>query len=141
MSTAEEGRRGPTGNHWYKNKFGTLYIASDSEKRPTITFENAVCKMQMRQAHTLTLREKAPVDKWLEKPAGGKCKDARTTDASISLAARLSKLVGTDAGKTQNEHELKGVCMNNSCFDHVIGSAAEVERLWSIARYVLTANR
>ena len=72
--------------------------------------------------------------------AGGKRKEARTTDAPISLADRLSKLVGTgtDAGKTQNA---KGVCMNDSCFDHVIGSAAEVERLWSIARYVLTANR
>ncbi len=140
MLTAEEGRRGPTTNHWYKNKFGTLYIASDSNKRPDITFANAVCKMQMRQAHTLTPREKAALDKWLEKPAGGKRKEARTTDAPISLADRLSKLVGTgtDAGKTQNA---KGVCMNDSCFDHVIGSAAEVERLWSIARYVLTANR
>jgi hypothetical protein len=26
-------------------------------------------------------------------------------------------------------------------FDHVIGSAAVVERLWSVARYILTTNR
>ena len=29
----------------------------------------------------------------------------------------------------------------DDCMDHVIGSAAEVERLWSIARYILTTNR
>jgi hypothetical protein len=28
----------------------------------------------------------------------------------------------------------------DDCFDHVIGSAAEVERLWSIARYIFTTT-
>ena len=29
----------------------------------------------------------------------------------------------------------------DDCFDHVIGSASEVERLWSIKRYILTTTR
>jgi hypothetical protein len=30
---------------------------------------------------------------------------------------------------------------DDTCLDHVIGSAAEVERLWSMARYTLTTTR
>jgi hypothetical protein len=29
----------------------------------------------------------------------------------------------------------------DNCLDHVIGSAAEVERLWSEARYIMTTSR
>ena len=36
--------------------------------------------------------------------------------------------------------EISEVSNNDDCFDHVIGSAAEVERLWSIARYILTST-
>ncbi len=58
----------------------------------------------------------------------------------MPCAALLLRRRG-DFSKTQNENELDGVCKNDSSFDHVIGSAAEVERLWSIAKYVLTTNR
>ena len=30
---------------------------------------------------------------------------------------------------------------DDNCFDHVIGSAAEVDCLWLIARYILTTSR
>ena len=37
---------------------------------------------------------------------------------------------------------MNNACDNDdNCFDHIIGSAAEVERLWSIARYILTTSR
>jgi hypothetical protein len=65
---AEEGRlesRSPC----YRNTFGKVYISPYSEKRPHGTFANAVCKMQKRQAYTLTVDEKQALNKWLEKPA------------------------------------------------------------------------
>ena len=59
--------------------------------------------------------------------------------SNLSLADRLSQLRG---GKKRKADQMNNACDNDdNCFDHIIGSAAEVERLWSIARYILTTSR
>jgi len=130
--TAEEGRSNAI-SPWYRNTFGKVYISPDSTKRPDRTFANAVCKMQKRQAHTLSVDEKLAINKWLEKPAGNE------VQSNLSLADCLSQLRG---GKKRKADQMNNACDNDdNCFDHIIGSAAEVERLWSIARYILTTSR
>jgi hypothetical protein len=130
--TAEEGRSNAI-SPWYRNTFGKVYISPDSTKRPDRTFANAVCKMQKRQAHTLSVDEKLAINKWLEKPAGNE------VQSNLSLADRLSQLRG---GEKRKADQMNNACDNDdNCFDHIIGSAAEVERLWSIARYILTTSR
>ena len=68
-------------------------------------------------------------------------------DVSIAdLVAQLPKtgdVVGNSktGGGKRKSGEISEVSNNDDCFDHVIGSAAEVERLWSIERYILTTTR
>jgi hypothetical protein len=58
---------------------------------------------------------------------------------NLSLADRLSQLRG---GNKRKADEINNACNNDdNSFDHVIGSAAEVERLWSVARYILITSR
>ena len=87
--TAEEGRSNGA-SPWYRNKFGKLYIAPDSVKRPAQTFANAVCKFQKRQGYTLSVSEKQAIYKWLEKLAA--VVQANST-ATVSLADCLLQLV------------------------------------------------
>jgi hypothetical protein len=48
-----------------------------------------------------------------------------------------------DGGGKRKADEISEDNSSNSddCFDHVIGSAAVVERLWLVARYILTTTR
>ena len=60
---------------------------------------------------------------------------------NISLADRLSQLRGNTIGEKRKADEIDdGYNNNDNCFDHLIGSAAEVGHLWSIARYILTTS-
>ena len=59
--------------------------------------------------------------------------------SNLSFADCLSQLRG---GVKRKADQMNNACDNDdNCFDHIIGSAAEVERLWSIARYFLTTSR
>jgi hypothetical protein len=80
------------------------------------------------------VNEKGVIDKWLPKPPTSHA--APVNDVSIAnLVAQLPKtgdVVGnskTGGGKCKSG-EISEVSNNDDCFDHVIGSAAEVERLW-----------
>jgi hypothetical protein len=137
--TAEEGRSN-VASPWHRNSFGKVYIAPDSFKRPARTFANAVCKLQKRQGYTLSMAEKQAIDKWLENPAAAGVQSNGT--ATVSLADRLLQLKGSNIGEKRKADDNDGLNTNDdSCLDHVIGSAAEVERLWSMARYTLTTTR
>ena len=60
---------------------------------------------------------------------------------NLSLADHLSQLRGNTIGEKRKADEIDDGCNNNdNCFDHLIGSAAEVGHLWSIARYILTTS-
>ena len=57
----------------------------------------------------------------------------------MSLAER-KKAERTGKRKVDIISDLKDD-VDATCLDHVIGSAVEVERLWSVARYLLTTQR
>ena len=86
------------------------------------------------------MAEKQAIDKWLENPAAAGVQSTGT--ATVSLADRLLQLKGSNIGEKRKADDNDGLNTNDdSCLDHVIGSAAEVERLWSMARYTLTTTR
>ena len=59
--------------------------------------------------------------------------------AADLLAHLPANSVGKSSGEKRKSNEISAGGFDD-CFDHVIGSAAEVERLWSIARYILTTT-
>ena len=121
---------------WYKNSFGDIYIPFTSEKRPNKDFVNAVCKVQARKKHELTRNEMKSVEKWFKRKDSEK---DGIPDCKMSLAER-KKAERTSKRKADGISRSKAY-EDDSCLDHVIGSAAEVERLWSVARYLLTTQR
>ena len=69
---------------------------------------------------------------------------ALSANHATTIADLVAQLPGTvDGGGKRKADEISEVYYINSddCFDYVIGSAAVVERLWSVARYILTTNR
>jgi hypothetical protein len=59
---------------------------------------------------------------------------------NMTASEMIAQISGNKtAGVKRNSDEMSVDV--DDCFDHVIGSAAEVERLWSIARYLLTTLR
>lgn len=90
----------------------------------------------------MTAAEKKTIEKW-------ESTSAATMDRTLSLAERLMLKrkkkddITPRKGTLQSENNSSASDNVNtdSIFDHVIGSAAEVERLWSIARYILTDQR
>jgi hypothetical protein len=120
--------RGVQNNHWYCSTFGKEYIASDSEKRPDVLFANAVCKMQARQGNSLTAAECGEISKWVKKNA-----TTAVVRNNMSLADQLKQ----PKGEKRAAEKVFGDG-DDSCLDHVIGSAAVVERLWLQARYIIT---
>jgi hypothetical protein len=82
--------------------------------------------------------EKQAIDKWLENPAAGV---QSIGTATVSLADRLLQLKGHNIGEKRKADDNDGLNTNDdTCLDHAIGSAAEVERLWAMARCNLTAT-
>ena len=138
VDTVEEGMDNPD-SHWYLTSFGNIYIPSDSEKRPDQHFLNAVCKYQKREKDKLTNPEKMAVKRWVVKNKAGPTKVFATL-AEEMASENKAKKEATKKRKngsisTENDDEGDGI------FDHVKGTACEVERLWSVARYVLTTQR
>jgi hypothetical protein len=122
---------------WYGNSFGKVYIATDSAKRPDKAFVSAVIKMQRRQGTMLNDNETKAVKRWLPQESNS---STVMPGANMTAADMIAQISGNKtAGVKRNSDEMSVEV--DDCFDHVIGSAAEVERLWSIARYLLTTLR
>jgi hypothetical protein len=134
IDTAQRGREDQV-SPWINNTFGTVYIDPESDKRPSKAFVNATIKMQKRVEHTLLTSERSAISKWLKKAPTN---DNRRT---MSLADRLKN--PEPRGEKRTAEQLHGQDNHDAdnCLDHVIGSAAEVERLWSEARYIMTTSR
>jgi len=134
IQLSERNRSNPN-SHWYGNTFGKLYIDPKSNKRPDVPFVSAVKKMQKRAGSTLNEEEIAAVEQWMPEKTVPTNNRTTTPATAADFFAQASTSVG---GKRKSDDISQGY---DDCMDHVIGSAAEVERLWSIARYILTTTR
>ena len=134
-----ENNRDNIDSDWYGNSFGKVYIATDSAKRPDKAFVSAVIKMQRRQGTMLNHDETEAVKKWLPQESNSSTV-MPGTGTNMTAADMIAQMSGNKtAGVKRNSDEMSVEV--DDCFDHIIGSAAEVERLWSIARYLLTTLR
>jgi hypothetical protein len=126
--------RADKNSHWSSNTFGTVYIDPESDKQPNKAFVNATIKMQKRVGHTLLTSERSAISKWLKK--------APTDDKGRTMSLADCLKDSEPRGEKRSAEQMHGHDNHaDSCLDHVIGSAAEVERLWSEARYIMTTSR
>ena len=140
IESANQNRDNPS-SHWYRNTFGHVYISPDSLKRPDRAFVSAVCKMQKQMGSELNADEKRAIKMWLPITATPLFSENRATTSIADLVAQLPGTVNGGGKRKADEISEEYNSNSDDCFDHVIGSAAVVERLWSVARYILTTNR
>ena len=112
----------------YNCKLTDEYLAVNSHLSTNPLFETAVVKLQEGQANQLTRGEKRAV-KMLLKASTKPTSDVDDDDNDSSIAQQLAKRRKFD----DNEKYI--------CSDFIIGSAAEVERIWSSAKHILTDTR
>jgi hypothetical protein len=126
----------------YRCRLGTKYIAPDADIVPDALFESGVVKLQRGKVSELTEAEKAAIIH-LKKPdegAGGGGGGGVATSPSL-----LDSIRNHDARKRKRGEDDDAV--DSTDFgeyhnaDFILASAAEVERLWSIAKYILVDQR
>ena len=106
---------------------GTYYLATDSSFATDPLFESAVVKLQNGVSGTLTEDEKVAVRSLRVKNAGSSGEGAGTSNRFMSMKERLEK-----RRKLSMTPESTYIPCN-----FVLGSVAEVERVWSIAKHLL----
>ena len=121
---------------WYKNTLGDRYIGPQSEKLSDPAFESGVVKIQRGEEVSMTLAEKVA------------CRSLEVGDDEIGeeveaaeeeVQTLMKKLKEKKRKRKAGEFSSKKSEYLN--VDFISGSAAEVERLWSICKYILTVNR
>jgi hypothetical protein len=119
-------------------QLGSLYIGKDSPKLVSKDFHNGVIKLQKNRGGQLTPPEKAAVSS-LIKGIGEVSENLETTVVDLDLEepidlfdARVAKKLKVEAEEQLGEY-----------FDcsFILGSAAEVERVWSTADQILKPAR
>jgi len=118
-------------SHWKGNKLGTTYISADSEKIPTKSkhFVSGVIKIQNNSLGNLTADERKACLKLKV------YQDEGDNDGALSFQKR----VGLTNAKKRKTCETSSSGYHNANF--ILGSAAEVERCWSVAKYVRSPER
>ena len=143
-------------HHWHKSKFGKIHLHHDSKKRSDHHFLNAVIKVQRRMKDTLTRPEVDAIKEWMpslkKKATNSPAKGATLAErmklqakekAATDKAAATARKTGSPSGASKRKADEISLAADDDIgnLDHVLGSAAEVERVWSWARYVLTTQR
>ena len=118
---------------WYKNQFGKDYVRPRSEKLSGPDFTSGIIKIQNKDESNMTQQEEESCINLLINNNGASVAE----NVSKSFQDRMSKR------KKRKASELEGTGVRSKYhnLDYIGGSAAEVERLWSEAKFVLTAHR
>jgi hypothetical protein len=119
-------------SHWYQNALGEEYIGAESEKLPDPYFVSGVCKIQMGDPNSLT-EEEVEACRHLEE---GEQSDGEIDNEGMSLEDKIQ--LNRKKRKAGTSRDRKSKYKN---VDFILGSAAEVERLWSSCKHVFTAHR
>ena len=117
---------------WYRNRLGDEYISPTSPKIPNPSFLSGVIKIQNKDTSSMNEEEEEACHNLLNKNS-----IESLDSSSMSLAERIR-----DKQKKRKVGEIDERVNDKYCnVDYICGSAAEVERLWSISRYILTTSR
>ena len=130
-------------SEWFQNKLSDTYIGYLSAKISAPHFCNGIIKIQQGNSHLLTLDEKRACkllkisdnDAW----CGGNDTDQATATTDNCLNDFQRQIVQQTSTRKRKSHQRS--CKRYKNADFVLSSAAEVERAWSQARYVLTNQR
>ena len=113
---------------------GTTKIGPTSDIMTDVHFESGVCKIQTNKVHQLTDDEKEAVQALLI-----------TDQHAVAVAPNNNR--GSESDDDDFDNALNEALANNNeggiyhnC-DFILGSVAEVERLWSLCKYVFTEIR
>ena len=104
-------------------------ILPDCDLVPQPLFDSGVAKIQAGEENTLTLMEKNAVASLLKNPADDE--PGQEAPARPSISDRLREM--TSGPKKSDSDYINA--------NFILGSCAEVERLWSLAKFVLTDER
>ena len=119
---------------WFQRKLPGTYIGADLSKLPDPHFVSGVIKIQMNQLVQLTEDEKVACARLVNQNHN---EEQDTEEGMPSFATRMKeRLKKRKAGELESTNALPYI---NA--DFICGSAAEVERLWSIAKHILTNSR
>lgn len=123
----ESGRRSPQ-SPLYQCNLKEKWISINARISPDPKFESGVCKIQRGETSRLTDAEKLACSKLLlhEEPA------------EIPVANNQMSL--SDMIQERKKRRIEKAPRYRNC-DFILGSAAEVERLWSISKHILCDNR
>lgn len=121
-----------TQSPFFRCKLKSVYIASDSEKLPDVHFLSGVCKIQMNQTGLMTIQEKEACEHLKIVPPD----DLQEPQPAANLPTMAEQLKQISESNKRQRTETEYI---NA--DFILGSAAEVERLWSICKYILTNQR
>ena len=121
------------GAQFYQSTFVPKRILPDGPLSPNADFESGVVKIQRKKIDDMTDVEKVAVESLLV---------AEVEEAALANA-RGSDNDGGILGNIMNdeEEERSDVSSKYGNCDFIYGSCAEVERLWSIAKHILTDVR
>jgi hypothetical protein len=123
---------------WHKSKMAISKAALNSDLAPNKFFESGVVKIQ-RGSRPLSPEEKTACEKLLKPRADGSAAVVMSDDDE-EPAAPGSPNLNEMIRKTARDHANAGSDEYVNC-DFILASAAEVERLWSIANDILEDNR
>lgn len=120
------------------------YISDNAEIIENANFERGVVKIQRNEAALLTDAEKEAV-KGLRRVPPAVAADAAAAagmmdDPDPIVLSSPTKLASAMDRKREREQATAGQDAYINC-DYITGSVAEVERLWSLARHILTYER
>ena len=132
IEKVKEGNAAPvSANHFLKHcTLGEKWISHSSRKITHKDFNNGVIKIQLGKSNTLTQNEKNAVQKLL-KHGVQPVQEMSDDEEGNSIVAIFNK---------KRRIELSEVGEYVNC-DFILGSAAEVERVWSRAELILTKKR
>ena len=129
------GGHGNENSCWYKRKISGAYIQPGSSKLPAPHFVSGVIKIQNNEILQLTQDEKEACQKLVNQDQHQGEEGEEGEEASFVSRFKL-RMKKRKAGvlETSKSNPYKNV-------DFICGSAAEVERLWSICKYILSNVR
>jgi hypothetical protein len=153
VEQVEEGNTSLSETHWARDcHLGSIYIGRDSKKLVSSAFHNGILKIQGKKSSDLTREEKLAVAP-LKKDNQVNDNSFHGNDEDIdnnsddggreTCGHNLKSLQSTyekHMNRKRKEREEEKYGQHINC-DFILGSAAEIERVWSAAERVLTNDR
>ena len=143
----EKAKANPNGPNVHKKlvgcKLNKIWIGADSQKLAAKHFHNKVIKIQDEKVHTLTTEETAAVEPLLADHVNALVEEASDEDDEDDGPASQAESQESfmESFNKRQKVEKQGANKGYVNCDFILGSAAEIERVWSTAELILRKAR